>query len=275
MSGAAAPVALWREAGPRSHLGDVTDPADPADSLPPGLVQEYLAGARRQLDVLAGLAERLSATPGDMEAVDQLRRESHKVRGSAGSFGFPAATDAAGQLEDAAKMWLAGAVPADAGARALECVTSVRRALGLDLPGEAAAPAPAHVPAAVPGVPEIVVVEDDAALAELLSYGLESRGYRFVLHRNGREALEHLAALDVRGTRPLVLLDVDLPGLDGYAVFEQLQQRRAGTYRVVFLTVHGAEEEQLRGLESGAIDYLVKPVLLRVALEKIRRWVGR
>jgi len=44
---------------------------------------------------------------------------------------------------------------------------------------------------------------------------------------------------------------------------------------VVFTTVHGDESEQLRGLEAGALDYLVKPISLRVALEKIRRWVGR
>jgi DNA-binding response OmpR family regulator len=46
-------------------------------------------------------------------------------------------------------------------------------------------------------------------------------------------------------------------------------------FRVVFMTVHGGEDEQLRALEGGATDYLVKPVSLRVALEKIRRWVGR
>ena len=53
-----------------------------------------------------------------------------------------------------------------------------------------------------------------------------------------------------------------------------LDRERPGTYRVVFTTVHGAEEEQLRGLEAGALDYLVKPISLRVALEKIKRWVG-
>jgi len=124
-------------------------------------------------------------------------------------------------------------------------------------------------------VPEVIFVEDDAALAELLAYGLRSRGYRFVAYRNGREALRELIALDTRGTHPLLLLDVDLPALDGYSIFAALQRERPGTYRVVFTTVHGSEEEQLRGLEAGALDYLVKPMSLRVALEKIKRWVGR
>jgi DNA-binding response OmpR family regulator len=118
-------------------------------------------------------------------------------------------------------------------------------------------------------------VEDDPALAGLLEYGLRSRGYRFLIFRNGREALEALLALDPAGQHPLLLLDVDLPALDGYSILAALERERPGQYRVVFTTVHGEESEQLRGLEAGALDYLVKPISLRVALEKIRRWVGR
>jgi len=126
-----------------------------------------------------------------------------------------------------------------------------------------------------PVPPEIILVEDDPALAELLEYGLRARAYRFLSYRNGSEALRELLALDVAGTRPVVLLDVDLPGLDGYSVLDALERDRPGAFRVVFTTVHGGEAEQLRGLEAGALDYLVKPISLRVALEKIRRWVGR
>jgi len=124
--------------------------------------------------------------------------------------------------------------------------------------------APSPVPEAAPTVPEIILVEDDPALADLLEYGLRARGYRFLS-----------LALEVAGTRPVVLLDVDLPGLDGYSVLDALERGRPGAFRVVFTTVHGGEAEQLRGLEAGALDYLVKPISLRVALEKIRRWVGR
>ena len=72
-------------------------------------------------------------------------------------------------------------------------------------------------------------MEDDAALAELLAYGLRTRGYRFVAYRNGREALRELIALDAQGTHPLLLLDVDLPALDGYSIFAALQRVRAVT----------------------------------------------
>ena len=142
-------------------------------------------------------------------------------------------------------------------------------------PVAATPPAAAAAGEPAPAVPEVIFVEDDASLAELLAYGLGARGYRFAAYRNGREALRELLALDVRGTHPLLLLDVDLPALDGYSIFAALQKERPGTYRVVFTTVHGTEEEQLRGLEAGALDYLVKPLSLRVALEKIKRWVGR
>ena len=92
--------------------------------------------------------------------------------------------------------------------------------------------------------------------------------------RNGRDALDALLALDPGDEHPLLLLDVDLPALDGYSILDTLTRERPGQYRVVFTTVHGDESEQLRGLEAGALDYLVKPISLRVALEKIRRWVG-
>src|SRR3989441_584616 len=145
-------------------------------------------------------------------------------------------------------------------------------------PAEPPAPAVERPPPAPPTpageVPEIVFVEDDAALAELLAYGLSTRGYRFVAYRNGREALKELLALDVRGTHPLLLLDVDLPALDGYSILGALERARPGTYRVVFTTVHGTEEEQLRGLEAGALDYLVRPIHPRRGPEKIKRWGG-
>ncbi|HEY7193221.1 MAG TPA: response regulator [Gemmatimonadales bacterium] len=116
-----------------------------------------------------------------------------------------------------------------------------------------------------------------AALAELLTLGLEARGYRYLHFRDGREALELLKTLDTHGSPrpPLLLLDVDLPAPDGHSIFDELQQECPGKFRVVFTTAHDTETERLRGLEAGALDYLVQPMSLRVTLEKIRRWVGR
>ena len=123
--------------------------------------------------------------------------------------------------------------------------------------------------------PEVISIEDDHSLAELLAYGLKSRGYRFLIFRNGAEALEALLKMKIGDRRPLVLLDVDLPGLDGFSLFERLEAERPGVFRVVFTSVHSTEDEQVRALEAGALDYMVKPISLRVVLEKVRRWVGR
>lgn len=252
---------------------------DPAE-IPPGLLQDYLESTRMQLGTLAGLAGRLAAAGDDAGTLDQFRREVHKVRGSAGSYGFPEASRLAAGMEETVKDWLAHPDDdLDRGALARWFVGRLAEALGLEVPpavrpGRPAA-APAGGEAAGGAAPEVIVIEDDPAFLELLAFGLRSRGYRLAIYRDGREALSCLLALDVHGTYPVVLLDVDLPALDGYSIFEALQRDRPGTYRVVFTTVHGSEDEQLRGLEAGALDYLVKPLSLSVALEKIRRWVGR
>jgi CheY-like chemotaxis protein len=254
----------------------------PAD-LPPGLLAEYLESARTGLGLLAELVDRLAVAGNDLEALDQLRRETHKIRGTAGSYGFWPASRLAAAMEETANDWVARPNDLDLDRASVTrwFVACLADAFQLELPPAVAprptpaAPEPGPPRAAAEGAPEVILVEDDPALAGLLEYGLSARGYRFVGYRNGREALDALLALDLADQHPLLLLDVDLPALDGYSIFETLQQQRPGQYRVVFTTVHGDESEQLRGLEAGALDYLVKPISLRVALEKIRRWVGR
>ena len=254
--------------------GDATTP-----ELPPGLLEDYLEGMRGQLGALARVADHLDADGGDQEALEQLRRETHKIHGSAGSFGFWNASRLAAGMEVTAKDWLSrpGDTDVERGALTRWFVARLAEIMRLDVPAT-----PRADPLSSPmlqadrlTVPDVIVVEDDPALAELLEYGLRSRAYLFASYRNGREALTDLLALETEGAHPLLLLDVDLPGLDGYSIFEALGRERPGVYRVVFTTVHGDEGEQLRGLEAGALDYLVKPISLRVALEKIRRWVGR
>ncbi len=256
----------------------MTGDASPAE-LPPGLLEEYLQGMRGQLGVLSGIAERLAAVGDDREALDQLRRESHRIHGSAGSYGFWDASRLAAGMEETVKDWVARPEDreVDRGSLTRWFVTRLAETLRLDVPDTSHADRSTRtlLRAESLNVPEVILVEDDASLAELLEFGLRSRGYRFASYRNGREALDDLLALDTGEAHPLLLLDVDLPGLDGYSIMEVLKRERPDTYRVVFTTVHGDESEQLRGLEAGALDYLVKPISLRVALEKIRRWVGR
>lgn len=121
--------------------------------------------------------------------------------------------------------------------------------------------------------PDVVIVEDDPAFSDLLEFALRQEGYTFRVLRTGPEALEALRAMPVVALKPLVLLDLDLPGLDGHAVHERLLLDRPSDFVVVFISAHAGDADQVRALRAGAADYLTKPVSLRVLLSKLSRWV--
>lgn len=251
-------------------------PSEP--DIPPDLLAEYRRAVAAQVEVLRACADRLDRDPHDLQALEEFRHEVHKVHGSAGSYGFPEASELAAGMEETAKDWIAHGDEGqmDRGAVARWFVDRLRTFVTPHAAPPTPPAPPGSPPSGGPGaVPEVISVEDDHSLAELLAYGLGSRGYRFAAYRDGVAALEALLALDTQGRRPLVLLDIDLPGIDGFSLFERLQAERPGAYRVVFTSVHSQEDEQMRALEAGALDYLVKPISLRIVLEKIRRWVGR
>jgi DNA-binding response OmpR family regulator/HPt (histidine-containing phosphotransfer) domain-containing protein len=123
--------------------------------------------------------------------------------------------------------------------------------------------------------PDVVVVEDDDALAEMEVFALESRGLSWRRFATGPSALEALVRMRAHGRRPIVLLDVDLPGLDGHSLHERLRVERPNVFDVVFVSVHSSEAEQLRALQAGALDYITKPVRMRVLVAKIDSWRAR
>lgn len=243
--------------------------------IPPELLAEYRRAIATQLADIGGVAERLERDATDRGALESFRHEVHKVRGSAGSYGFPEASNLAAGMEETAKDWIvhSGDHQLDRGAVARWFMARLADLIEPDT--SALGPAAQRRISGTIAAPEVICIEDDHSLAELLAYGLESRGYRYATFNNGAEALEALLRLDTGGRRPLVLLDVDLPGLDGFSLFQRLERERPGAFRVVFTSVHSQEDEQVRALEAGALDYLVKPISLRVVLEKIRRWIGK
>lgn len=103
---------------------------------------------------------------------------------------------------------------------------------------------------------KILVVEDDAELAELLSFNLKSAGFAIGTAADGIEALKK-----VRSLHPdLILLDLMLPELDGFAVCEILRRDAAtASVPIVILTALSSELARLNGLAAGANDYLTKP----------------
>ncbi len=123
--------------------------------------------------------------------------------------------------------------------------------------------------------PDVVIVEDDPVLTDLISYAVATRGLTSVAYASGPAALHGLLAMRTHRRQPIVLLDIDLPGLDGFSLFERLQLERPGSFRVAFVSVRSSEADQLRALRAGAIDFLTKPLSLRILFAKLAIWRGQ
>lgn len=104
--------------------------------------------------------------------------------------------------------------------------------------------------------PLILIVEDEAAIATLLRYNLEREGFRVVEARDGEEAL----VVAAESKPDLVILDWMLPLLSGIEVCRRLRrQGGAQAMPIILLTARGEEADKIRGLNSGADDYITKP----------------
>jgi two-component system alkaline phosphatase synthesis response regulator PhoP len=125
------------------------------------------------------------------------------------------------------------------------------------------------------GKPRILVADDEELLALGISENLAAEGYAPVIAADGAAALAAARGADL----DLILLDVMMPKLDGYAVCAALRAE-GNEVPILFLTARGALEDRVRGLEAGGDDYLAKPfalkeLLLRVAaILRRKHWYG-
>jgi two-component system copper resistance phosphate regulon response regulator CusR len=118
-------------------------------------------------------------------------------------------------------------------------------------------------------VVKILVVEDEEKAAEYLRQGLTESGYTVEIALNGTDGL-HAAA---NGDHDLVILDVNLPGIDGFAVLSAL--RTSKQTPVLMLTARGKTDDKLRGFDLGADDYLAKPFEFPELLARVRALLKR
>lgn len=116
----------------------------------------------------------------------------------------------------------------------------------------------------------ILLIEDDASLTELLTYGLEGEGFSVDICQDGYDGL--LMAL--KNAHDIILLDRMLPGMPGEKILKRLRQDGVGT-PVIFITALGEPAEKINGLDLGADDYLAKPFDMGELLARIRSVMRR
>ena len=115
----------------------------------------------------------------------------------------------------------------------------------------------------------ILITEDEREIAELIKLYLENESYMVFCAEDGKEALELLEQESI----DMAILDIMMPGMDGFTLCRKIRERES--VPVLFLTARVLEEDQLRGYELGADDYILKPFSLRVLLAKCQAVLER
>jgi DNA-binding response OmpR family regulator len=115
----------------------------------------------------------------------------------------------------------------------------------------------------------ILAVDDEPRYLEIIRFNLETAGYRVTCAASGEEALELVAADEP----DLIVLDLMLPGIDGFEVCRQVRER--SSCPVIMLTAKGGEEDKVRGLRLGADDYVTKPFSAQELLARVEAVLRR
>ncbi|HEV8266382.1 MAG TPA: response regulator [Gemmatimonadales bacterium] len=119
----------------------------------------------------------------------------------------------------------------------------------------------------------IVVVEDQPDNLKLLSTLLTLKGHQVIGLPNGDRVAEVVRTHDP--TPALVLLDIQLPGRDGFAVLEELKALPSPTWKVVALTAHAMPEDRARAEAAGFDGYITKPIDVRTFPQEVARYLGQ
>ena len=120
----------------------------------------------------------------------------------------------------------------------------------------------------------ILIIEDDADIAESLRYNFRREGYSSAIAESGEKGLR--MALDEKTTPSLIILDLMLPGMSGLEICRRL--RREGLTEkipIIMLTAKAAETDKIAGLDTGADDYIVKPFSVKEVIARVRAVLRR
>ncbi len=118
---------------------------------------------------------------------------------------------------------------------------------------------------------KVLIVDDEANIVISLEFLMEQAGYEVAVARTGEEALEQVESFNP----DVVLLDVMLPGVNGFDILQHIRQHaRSQDTAVIMLTAKGREVEVTKGLALGANAYITKPFSTRELLAEVRRHLG-
>ena len=120
----------------------------------------------------------------------------------------------------------------------------------------------------------ILVVEDDADIAESLQYNLKREGFRVLIADSGEKGLR--VALEEKDRLSLIILDLMLPGMSGMELCRRIRRESAiEKIPIIMLTAKAAETDKIAGLETGADDYIVKPFSVKEVVARVRAVLRR
>ncbi|MDA3955818.1 response regulator transcription factor [Oceanispirochaeta sp.] len=119
---------------------------------------------------------------------------------------------------------------------------------------------------------KLLIIEDEADIRELISFNLEMNGYEVQKARDGEEGLD----LAKKSDYDLIILDLMLPGMDGLKVCSQLRKdANKKDIPIIMLTAKSEDEDIIKGLESGADDYITKPFSPRILVARVKSALRR
>ncbi len=120
----------------------------------------------------------------------------------------------------------------------------------------------------------ILIIEDDADIAESLHYNFKREGFRSVIAESGEKGLR--LALDPKNIPSLIILDLMLPGMSGMELCRRLRRESATeSTPIIMLTAKAAETDKIAGLDTGADDYIVKPFSVKEVIARVRAVLRR
>jgi DNA-binding response OmpR family regulator len=118
---------------------------------------------------------------------------------------------------------------------------------------------------------KILIVDDELSILVPLQFLLEKEGYAAKLAQSGKEAIEKISEIQP----DLILLDIMLPDLDGYEIYEMIRQRSEwASIRIIFLTAKNREADMTKGLAMGADAYITKPFSNKELVRMISELIG-